>query len=163
MKIAFNRKEKAALILGIVLLAISIIFFFTSWGKLPDRIATHFTIDGTPNAFGSKISQCTFPIMSTIICVMLGGLSYFPDIYNYPIEITKENMEVEYHEGRQLMLYLNIESLALFLYIQIKSVGTALGQERGVGIFFLPIVLITMFSTVVYKIYRMKKMINLTK
>lgn len=64
----FNYKREIILWL---LLIIPIIYIIYIWGQLPDRIAIHFDLRGTPNGWGGRWSTLISPLVSIFTYLLL--------------------------------------------------------------------------------------------
>src|SRR5581483_10233731 len=86
----------------LTLLGVIMVLAITVWGyiALPTTIPTHYNIQGAPNAYGSKASLLTLPILTICLAVLLTVLSRFPHRYNYPWPITPENAPRQYALAR---------------------------------------------------------------
>lgn len=60
------RKNKNTLIITSILTVLPILIGLILWNKLPDEIATHYTMDGTPDGWSSKAFAVFVP---TLICL----------------------------------------------------------------------------------------------
>ncbi|MBP2032968.1 hypothetical protein J2Z42_001647 [Clostridium algifaecis] len=79
--------------------------------------------------------------------IFLTTLSRFPRIYNYLKPITKENAEYQYKCARQLIIIIKAEFAIIFTYVGWNSIKVALEKVSGLGIWFLPIILVVIFGT----------------
>lgn len=128
-------------------------YLYKNWASLPARFPTHFGASGLPDAWGGRESLLILLAVSLILYPLLTVLSYFPHIYNYPWRITEENAERQYRLARSLMLWIKVEMLWLFGYIQWSSIQVALGKAAGLGTAFLPITLAVAFGTLAIYIW----------
>lgn len=136
------------------------IYLFLFWASIPERIATHFaTLGGQPDDWGSKDTLLAMPIICTLLYLLIAILAQFPQIYNYNgIKITGENAEYQYKNARTLMLWMAVEIVVLFIYIEWGFVQVALGNSKSFGLWFLPIFLVALFGTLAYYIRKMYKL-----
>ncbi|MGG7177089.1 DUF1648 domain-containing protein [Clostridium paraputrificum] len=156
-KIKYSKKERISIFIATLGIVFMIVYILYTWNKIPDRIPTHFGGSGNPDSWGGKISLVVFPIISFLSYSLLVGLSFIPEAYNYSVKITKDNMEYQYHNARELILYLNVEIVLCFGYINWRMIKVALGEATGLGIIFLPIFLVLLFGTTGYKIWKSMK------
>lgn len=127
-----------------------LVFFFTvqSWNDLPDTIPTHFNAAGQANSWGSKGTLWTLPVVTAVMYLMLTALEFFPHTYNYPLKITPQNAERQYYLARSLLVWMKAELAVMLAYLQWEWIQSALGKSEGLGILFLPVILIALFSTI---------------
>jgi uncharacterized membrane protein len=157
IKLPYSQPEKLIQILSFLALLGLIILTVFSMNHLPDNVPTHFGADGRADAWGGKSSLLLFPILGSIFYAAFTILERFPWIYNYPVEITEENASYQYKLGRQLLEWMKLIILAIFLYIQWQSVQVARGLSNGLGSWLLPVFLVAMFGVIGYIIYKMSK------
>ncbi|NPV92376.1 MAG: DUF1648 domain-containing protein [Firmicutes bacterium] len=130
------------------------------WPHLPERFPIHFGINGVPDAWGGRGSLLPLLFISLFPYVLLTVLSFFPQTYNYPVEITPDNAERQYRLARGLILWLKFELAWLFGYIQWFTIQVAMGNASGLGIWLTPVVLATVFGTLgvyLWKSFRQRR------
>ena len=88
--------NRVANIICIITIAVMVILLVLNWNSLPDRVPTHFTFDGTPDGFGGKATLIREPIIAVVLFAIMTVAQHFPQIWNFPVEITAQNMEREY-------------------------------------------------------------------
>ncbi len=135
------------------------LFILPAWyyPLLPERIPRHYGIDGQPDAYSGKWIIWTLPLLGLIIYAGLTILNRFPHIFNYPQTITNENAGKQYKIATQLLRLLKAILLAIFVYLIISTIQSALGNRDGLGFWFLPLFLVLIFGTLGYYIYQMMK------
>jgi hypothetical protein len=69
-------------------------------------------------------------------------LEKYPHLHNYPIEITESNAEEAYRISRSLIGFIKNFILILFALGMINSMIIALEWGEGIGLVFLPLVLL---------------------
>jgi uncharacterized membrane protein len=154
LKLKLSATEKLVEVAAFASL-ISIIFFtLFYWGRLPERIPTHFNFTGQPDAYGGKVSILFIPVVITFLYALLTILSSFPHAFNYMYEITEENAKRQYESARSMMCWLKLETVLLFAYIQLSIIRSVSGAAKGLGFWFLPVVIIAVFGTIAYFIYK---------
>jgi hypothetical protein len=103
--------------------------------SLPVRFPTHFGIDGRPDGWGTKRMLWFLPALS------LG-------IYAFDRYILGLIARDPLHPGMTTgMAWLNFEMLAMFLFIEARSIAVARGRAAGLGAAFLPITLAVIVAT----------------
>lgn len=121
-----------------------------SYPTLPDIIPIHYNGAGQADGFGDKGNIFTLPLIATILFVGLTVLNKFPDIFNYPIQITAENAQKQYTYATRLIRYLKFIIVIIFGIIAFVTIRSASGHTDGPGVFFLPLTLVPIFILLVY-------------
>ncbi|MBP6432098.1 MAG: DUF1648 domain-containing protein [Ferruginibacter sp.] len=145
--------EIAAVLLLLVLWMATIAFYF----NLPQTIPIHYNAEGRPDDYGTKATIFILPAIATIIYYGLTQLNKYPHIFNYPTTITAENAVIHYTAATKMIRALKLIVVAMFLYINIAACLTALGKVNGLGWWFLPIMLIALFSVIVWYFWKVRK------
>ncbi len=132
--------------------AMGLVFFsgtlISYWPELPNEIPIHFGLSGEPDAFGSKTKLLILPIVTLLVYAGLTVLRRFTRAYNYPSEITVDNAPRQYSLARTLIAWLKAEVIWLFAYVCWKTCRVAIGEEAGLGGWFLPVILVVLAFTV---------------
>jgi uncharacterized membrane protein len=117
----------------------------SNYASLPDTIPTHFNAAGQPDDFGRKTSLFVLPIMSTILFFGLTFLNKFPEIFNYPVDITSDNAPAQYRNIQRMIRYLKMVIVWIFGFIVFRNIQIGQGIRDDLGGWFLPISLIAIF------------------
>lgn len=90
---------------------------------LPESIATHYALDGTPDGYGSPGSLLIFPIIVTIASGIVSLVAHFVpvDMLNVPFEMQEKNQTQVYQTIISMLHALQIEIGAYTLYMTIMS------------------------------------------
>lgn len=88
--------NRIANIICIIVIAAMVVLLIFNWNSLPDKVPTHFTFDGTPDGFGSRAALLKEPVIAVVLFVLISVVQHFPKIWNFPVQLTAENMEREY-------------------------------------------------------------------
>ncbi len=123
--------------------------------RLPQTIPTHFNAAGQPDGYGGKYSLLTLPVVATILFAGITLLNRYPHIFNYPTEITAENALRQYTSATRLLRYLKLTVVLIFFAIAQQTISTAIGGASGLGVWFLPVVLVVLLGIVVAGIAKM--------
>lgn len=86
------------------------------YNDLPDTVAIHFNFKGEPDSFGSKSSTWAIPIVSTLLWMLLSIVNQFPHSFNFPYQLTEENVERQYRMAQRFMRIMKIWISAIFLF-----------------------------------------------
>jgi uncharacterized membrane protein len=132
----------------IVLIALPVIYF----EKLPDTIPIHFNAAGAPDGYGSNSSLWFLPVTALFMYLLMSVVQFFPQIYNYPVEITPENAPVQYRIATRLIRILKTVILVIFSFISFQTIKTATVGAAGLGKAFLPVFLLITFGVIIYYI-----------
>jgi len=141
-------------ILGLLLLIGLPFFYYT---KLPDIIPIHYGLNGKPDQFADNRMIWIIPIVETIIYIGLSIFNRYPDIFNYPKKITEENAERLYRFASKMIRVINTEVVLVFSYLTYAIIQTALGNQIGLGSYFIPFSLFLILGTIGYFVVEMKK------
>ena len=150
LKVQWSALHIIMIVFGVIGLAVMIGALFLYWHELPAQIPTHFGFSGEADAWGDKISLVYLTLVSAGLFVMMVVLSRFPNIYNFPVNITEENAEVQYRFAMNMVLVLGAAIVWLFVYIFLQMIRVALGQVPGLGSGFLAVILLIMFIPIGY-------------
>ena len=102
-------------IICIVVIATMVVLLVLNWNSLPDKVPTHFTFDGTPDGFGSRAALIREPIIAVALFVLISVSQHFPQIWNFPVQLTEENINREYWIASFLLNAVKIMITILFL------------------------------------------------
>lgn len=147
IKIRYSIYEIIIDLISIAAIIINVYLLLKHYKALPNVIPTHFSGAGAPDGYGSKNSILILAGINFIMYIFLTTLSRFPRIYNYLKPITKENAEYQYKCARQLIIIIKAEFAIIFTYVGWNSIKVALEKVSGLGIWFLPIILVVIFGT----------------
>lgn len=110
------------------------------WSQLPDRVPIHFGISGRPDGWGAKRMLLALPIIVAASYIGLSLLSRYPHIYNYPFQLTSDNVERQYRIARTMIEWIKLDMVWSFTAVQWQAMRVALGQASGVGVWLLALV-----------------------
>lgn len=129
------------------ILAIAL-FLFQSWASLPPTIPVHFGLTGKPDAWGSK--QILWILLALVVVLYLGltVVNRFPHTFNYPYPITEQNALRQYQLALGLMGWMKADLIWLFAFIEWQMLQVGLGASQGLGVAFLPVIMLVIFGTV---------------
>jgi len=110
MRIANNTVDWFLKAVAFLCCAATAVIVAVRWNKLPDRIPTHFELNGEPNGFGGK----GMLVVLVIVMVAMTGLMYlsemFPKMWNLPVKITDANREFVY---RTVKYFMEVETIIM--------------------------------------------------
>ena len=92
----------------------SILYLLMEWSSLPNRVPMHYNFFGEVDKWGSKGTIFSHPIIGAVLWIGLTILEKFPHVYNYIINLTEENIERQYKNGR---IMVNVVKNEILIYI----------------------------------------------
>ncbi|MFZ3591221.1 DUF1648 domain-containing protein [Bacillus sp. DJP31] len=137
--------EKILDILAILLFVWNLVYLLMEWSSLPGTIPIHYNALGIVDGYGDKSTVWILPVVGIILWIGLTTLERFPHVYNY-MHLTQENVERQYKNARLMINVTKNFVLALFVYLDLKMIQVAYGNETGLGASFLPITLTLTFG-----------------
>lgn len=93
-------------------------FTLKKYQSLPQRIPTHFDVEGKADNFGNKKYFFLSPILSVILYIGIFFLVRSPDIANFPVEITDTNRDVQFFIMNFFIRWLFVLIVFIFLNSQ---------------------------------------------
>lgn len=138
-------------VLGLILLIGLPLYYFD---KLPETIPRHYGANGEPDGYSGKRMIWTLPIIGITMYLGMFWLNKYPHLFNYPQQVTKENAEILYTVGTKMIRTLNAIITCVFAYITYSTIQTAVGNQNGLGVWFIPVFLILIFGLTAYFIYK---------
>jgi len=125
---------------------------------LPDRIPTHFGLNGAANATGPASSLWILPIAISALYVFLSALQLVPNrLMNYPVKITDRNRNGVYALGREMLPAVKVCTLLTLLAVEWGAID---GATRGsLGPSFIELIavpLLLLLGLVLYYTLRMR-------
>lgn len=159
IKIENTSLDRVVDLAGWLVLAGLWLMILLNYADLPDTIPTHFNAAGKVDDYGSKSTIFLLPVIATLLYGGMTRLNLFPHIFNYTKKITAENALAEYTNSTQMMRYVKLVIVFLFTIIVFKTIQTAGGKSEGLGIWFLPLVLVlalALFLVYLLRFYRTK-------
>jgi len=133
------------------------IMVLASYSKLPDTIPTHYNGEGQIDAYGGKESILILPFIGAVLFIGLSALNKFPQVYNYPTNITEDNVLRQYTYATRMNRYLKSIVVLIFLVIAFEEIEDANRKSGGLGIWFLPILIVLILIPVIYFIAKSLK------
>jgi uncharacterized membrane protein len=129
-------------------LMILIVLPIVYYGILPETVPVHFNGAGQPDGYGSKNTLLILPMAGLFVYLLLTVIEAFPQVYNFPVEITPENAASQYGLATRLIRILKMVILIIFSFISYQTIRTASGAAEGLGKAFLPIFLLITFGVI---------------
>ncbi|MNK55832.1 hypothetical protein D3C87_748530 [compost metagenome] len=121
-----------------------------NYNKLPEIVPVHYNLEGKADKFGARWTILLLPGLATILYLAMTAVNRFPHLFNYPVKITEENASQQYTVASRLIRYLKFIVVVIFGVIAFRSIPNAAATSGGLGNWFLPFVLLSVFVPVVY-------------
>lgn len=151
----------------LLLLLLTVYLALSSYPSLPDRVPTHFNLEGVPDGWGSKSEILVVPILSavfyvvfTVIAVLMATTKDPRKLINLPAGM-KRAMSSAQAENLRVMLNrslfaLKVLILGLLAYSVYITVEVALGRANGLGVpwFFLIAGILAVAGYMVWQSFR---------
>lgn len=148
-KIPFTKFQKFLEALALLILLGSIIYLIISWSTIPDTLPSHYNAKGVITNWSGKGNLLIIPIISIILYAGLTALTFFPNIWNAPVEITEKNKSFAYTNLKTMLIVMKLILVSDFAYMIICS-----ATQSSLSILFTPILLIAVFGTLAIFITR---------
>ncbi|WP_055665214.1 DUF1648 domain-containing protein [Desnuesiella massiliensis] len=157
-EVRFTVTQKIIEVITAGMLLFLIAYLAINWSSIPDKIPSHYNSLGIADAWSRKTSIIMPPIISIILYTSLTLLSFFPAIWNTPVQVTDKNYSFVYQNTRSLICYLKLVLVGTFSYMTICA-----AQGKALGKLFLPLELITIFGVILWFIVKIVRGANKTK
>lgn len=154
LKLHLSMADKFIEYLGWMLLIAIWILTLTSYAELPDSIPIHYDFAGEADSFGGKGNIVTMPIVATILFIGMTILNKYPQLFNYPTEISRENAQGLYNNAARMIRYLKVIIVFIFGLNSYQTIRIANGYSSDLGAWFLPLTLALMSIPIVYFMIR---------
>jgi len=125
--------------------ALSVVVLILGWWvalsvypRLPEQVPVHFGLTGEADRWGRRWMIFLIPLVSTVII----ALDYW--LFEYVSPGSPRPIPPEMRTPLHLLL---LELSVIFTYIAWRMSEVAFGRARGLGGWFLPVTLITVFAT----------------
>lgn len=134
MRIANNTVDWILKAVAFLCCAATAVIVAVRWNKLPDKIPTHFDLNGEPNGFGGK----KMLIVLLVVMVAITGLMYlsemFPKMWNLPVKITDANREFVY---RTVKYFMEVETIIMITLLAGPIIAIVFSKTYPGWIIFL--------------------------
>lgn len=157
LKLRLTRLDITCEAVGYLLLLLIWLLTLYHYQSLPDVIPVHFDAFGNADGFGKKITLFSLPIVASVLFTGMTILNKFPHHFNYPLTITEDNALRQYTFATRLIRFLKISILTVFGCILAMTIIQAKWQSAGLGIWFLPLLLVLIFLPLFYYLLKALK------
>jgi len=125
-------------------------YVFFSYFNLPETIPIHFNLNGEVDGYGNRGILFLLAIVPTVISVGLTVLNNYPHLFNYTVEITRENAEKQYGFATRMIRYLKLCICFLFAAILFEVNMSAINTSNTLGPWFVPIAIALVLFPIVF-------------
>ena len=144
--------------LVILLLVIgTVVFTLLTFLKLPETVPTHIGVKGQVDGFGNKGILLAMPIIGFVFYIGLSILQRFPNIYNFPVEVTENNVEALHLLGVKLVRCTKLFMVLLTSFGTYEFIELAKGRYLKFGIAVFAWLVALMMVMVFYYIIKMMR------
>jgi len=120
--------------------------------RLPDRIPTHFGLDGQPNGWGSSAELIVFPLVTLAVYLLLtvtaALMPRFPDLVNFPFAVSTEDRPRLAGIAVDMVVWLKVELACLFAGIQYVILDCARKQYGRLSPAYGLVIVAMIFGTI---------------
>jgi uncharacterized membrane protein len=138
-------------LLGIIL---TVTYVIVNYHNLPDTLPRHYNLAGQPDGFGGKSILFALPSIAIVTYLIMTIGLRFPNMLNYPFEITGEKAEIQYKNITMMIRILKTLFVVIFLYLTFATIQNGLGKMNGLGTWFAPVTIFTLLGTVGFYLYK---------
>lgn len=145
---------------GICLIGLILLLVIPSvrFVDLPETIPVHFSATGEPDGWGSRTTIFLLPGVGLVLYGLLTFVGRKPHRYNYLWSITEENATRQYALAMRMMVLLKCEVVWLQTLLALLMVRTAEGDRDGLGVYWLPAIMVALLGTMVWYFVRAKQL-----
>lgn len=147
-KATYQKINRIVDIIGIALIISLVVITLVAWKNAPDIVPTHYNFSGEVDGYGSKNTMLILLPIVVIVYIPMAVLSKYPEVYNYCVDINPINKEKQYLMASTFIRIINVETVAMFFYVQLKMVIGMSSGSKNLSMAFLPIALIIIFGTI---------------
>jgi len=148
--------EAVSLIALVALVFITLRAFYGP-DRLPDPIPTHFNAAGQPDGYGSPAMLLVFPIIATVIYLLMTLVSRFPAAFNFPVRVTPFNRQRLEELALSMIAWLKAEVVIIFAWIENEAIAAARRPGHQFSPLPMPLLLALVFATCIIHIVAMFK------
>ena len=125
--------------------------------QLPQQIPTHFGVDGQADAFGSRWSLLSLPIVAVALYSLMTVVARRPSAFNYPVRVTPANRSRLQSLALDMIAWLKVEVVCVLAWIERITIVAARSGQGSMSPLFMPIALVAIFGTVIWYFVAMRR------
>jgi uncharacterized membrane protein len=129
---------------GLVFAAAVVADFYS---RLPERIATHFNVEGVANGFGAKSILWLLVGVAVLLYLTLTAIGSLSRVVKLQRPLAPEREKVVLAESMAMVGWIKVVVCWMFAYICLAMVRNGMGLQVGLGAWFLPVTLVVVFGT----------------
>lgn len=143
--------KKVLDISSIVLWLISITLIIINFAELPEKIPSHYNFAGNADAWSTKTFIFFMPVLGLLIWLILHYLVSNPNIdkYIHVPSLYDQPNKAQIENAKLLIYFIKFEMMALFTFLVIKDLYTALGMPFKLGVWETIIILSVIGVTII--------------
>ena len=138
--------ELAALAAILLNIALEVVY----WPTLPAQVQLNASALGN-----TRMIFLFLTIIAAFVYACLSVMSLFPQLFNYPVEITAENAPRQYRHMANMMRSVKLEIMLAMLYIEWAFIQAGQGTLPEVSPLFIPALLVALALTMGYFLFQM--------
>lgn len=143
--------HKALLIISVVVAVVLPVYFGVQMAGAEGSIPMQYDFSGEVTREGSVREAIITTVVLSVLTIGIAVLSRYPRIFNFPVVLTQENIQRQYKNGVQLLVWITASMAALL--------GLMVGSWLGyVSIHLVLVPVAVMLVIVVFFIARMARM-----
>ncbi|MDF9866734.1 putative membrane protein [Bacilli bacterium PM5-3] len=149
MRLPYTLFQKLMIGISIMLVIGMIGYLIINYNSLPNKVPTHFGIDGNPDTWGNKISLWFLPILSCIMLLMLLTIIHYPNSWNISDKINDNKKDYYYLQIKNMLCVITFSIIFMCSYIQVGSI-----KAMSLNAFFLStIIILAILGPIVWSRY----------
>ena len=149
LSVPYTALQKFWMLLGGGILVALLVALLVLWPQIPEQIPGHYNAQGEVTRYDGKGAVWIMPIIGMILYAGLLLLSFFPQAWNTPIHVTRENRLRVLSRTRDMLCWMAVLLSALFSYIGLSMTGLV-----ELGAWFLPVELLLVFGLLIWGVVR---------
>lgn len=107
--------HRSLMLISVVVPVLLTAFIAVRMPSMPAQVPVQFGLDGTVNRYGSPWEGLWTAAGAAAVIIGVAVLARFPRVFNYPVELTSSNIQVQYKNAVQMMVWLNVSMAVLVM------------------------------------------------
>jgi Protein of unknown function (DUF1648) len=135
-----------------LVVAIAVVWDFYS--RLPERIATHFSVEGVANGLGARSTLWVLVGIAVLLYLILSVVGSLQGVVSLKRPLAPERERVVLAESMAMVGWIKVEVCWMFAYLCLAMVRNGMGLQVGLGWWFLPVTLVVVLGTCAFYMVR---------
>jgi hypothetical protein len=133
-----------------VLAEILLVAAFALYGphRLPALIPTHFKAAGQPDGWGSPRALLLFPVIASILYLLMTWVARYPASFNFPVRVTPRNRKQLEAIALSMIAWLKAEVLCILAWVERSGIQVARHPQQPFSALPMPLLIGVVFATV---------------